>query len=113
MEVFLGNNIASARKILVLGIDEYGCVHSIIFWILGPVDETDQIAVVEIFESMHLIHNGGDHAQPVHDKCGHFETHIHADSADVKKQISGRRDGVMDAFDFSERVQLRWPPTGK
>ena len=111
--VFLRDDIASTHEIRIFSADKRGFAGIVVFRIFRPVDEADQIAIVEIFETVHLVQNGRDRAKAVHDQRRHFETHIHANGADMEQQITGGGDRVMDASDFLEGMQLLRSRAGK
>ena len=69
----------------------------------------EQVAIVEIFEAMDLVHRGHGLAEARHDLGRQLEAQVHADGADVKQQVAGRRHRVMNAMDFPEAMQLPGP----
>ena len=63
--------------------------------ILGAVDETHQVPLVDALESVYLVDNGGRAAQPLYQLPGQIEAEIHPADADMKQQVAGRGHGNM------------------
>ena len=106
VEVLLHDHIAAAGKSRVLLADDGGVDGGLVHGILRAVDETEQVAIVEVLEAMHLVRHGDGAAEPRHDLDRQLEAQIHARGADVKEDVARRRDGVMLAADFTERMQF-------
>ena len=75
--------------------------------VLGAVDETEQVAFIEVLESVHLVDHGDVGAQPLHDLTRELEAKIHLRGPDVKEQVARRGHGVvLVADDRGKRMQL-------
>src|SRR5208282_4311674 len=93
----------------VLIADEHGIDRCRAPGILRPVDETEQIAVIEITEALHFVHRRNGIAETRHTLSGKLEAKIHALSADVEQQVAWRRDRMArSAANLLEGVQFRW-----
>src|SRR5205807_8978737 len=100
--------IAPARDARVLVADDGGVDRQLICRVLGPVDETDQVAVVEILEAMHLIDGGHCPAEPNHELRREFEAEVHSGGTDVEEDVAGRGHGMTRLRpDLPERMELR------
>ena len=74
--------------------------------VLGAVDETEQVTLVEVLEAVHLVDDLGDRAEPVDDQRRQLEAQVEAGRPDMKEQVAGRGDGrVPGADDLAKRVQ--------
>ena len=110
MEIFLHDDVAAAGEGRVFVADEHGVDRCLASGILRPVDETEEIAVVEIAEALHLVHRRNGVAEARHDLRGQLEAQIHALGADVEQQVARRGDGMArSGADLPERMQLRRP----
>ncbi len=76
--------------------------------VLGPVDETDQVAVVEVLEAVDLIdwpYRPGELDQELRRQ---LEAEVHPGSPDVEEDIAGGGDRVArPGLDIPEWVELR------
>src|SRR3984957_11551049 len=88
-------DIASAGERRVGIVDRHRRECGATSWILCPVDKTEQITLVEIFEPMNLIDDSGAAAQPVHDLSRDLEAQIHLRGADVEEEIARGRHCVV------------------
>jgi hypothetical protein len=78
--------------------------------IFRPIDESDDIAVLEIAEPLHLVNGRDCIPEALHDLCGQLETDVHPPGADVKQDIPRGGDRMAAAgADLSKRVQLSGP----
>ena len=55
VKIFLDDDIAAAGKGGVLFANERGLESEGASWILGAVDETDKVAIVEVTEALNLV----------------------------------------------------------
>ena len=76
----------------------------VIHRVFGPIDETHQVAVIEVIEAVHLIRHRDRATEPRHDLCRELEAKIHPGRTDVKQDVAWRRDGDMPAVDLTKRV---------
>ena len=83
--------------------------------VLRAVDESEQIALVEVAEAVHLVDDLRNAVQPVVDQAGQLEAQVHPGRADVEQQVAGSADGVaVPGPQLPERVQPGWPrPPGQ
>ena len=109
MKVLLDDHVAPAGERRVLLADEGGVDGSLVDGILRPIDETEQVAIVEVLEAVHFVRRGDGAIEPRHDLCRQFEAQIHARGADMEEDVPRRRDSVMHAPDFLERMQFLRP----
>ena len=76
--------------------------------VLGSVDETDQVAVVEILEAMDLIDGGHRPSEPNHELRRELEAEVHPGRTDVEEDVAWRGHGVTrPGLDLPERMELR------
>src|SRR5207244_1363976 len=108
VQVLLHDSIAPARESRVLVAYDGGGDRQLICRVLGPVDETDQVAVVEMLEAMHLIDGGHCPAEPNHELRREFEAEVHSGGTDVEEDVAGRGHGMTRLRpDLPERMELR------
>ena len=108
MKIFLHDDVAASGKIAILVADQYGVDRCSAPGILRPVDESYEIAVVEVTEAVHFVHRRNGISDTRHNLRCQLETQIHALGADVKKKIAGRGDGMARAgLYFPKRMQFR------
>src|SRR5215510_3275892 len=106
MQVLLYDYVAPTDKRGILLADEGGVDSSLCHRVLRPIDEADQVAIIEVVEAVHFIHRGNCAAEPRHDLCRQFKAQIHTRGADMKEDVTRRCDSVMPAVDFTERMQF-------
>jgi len=83
-------------------------------WVLGAIDKSDKIAVVEIAKAMDFIDRRGRVADPGHDLGRQLEAQVHALGANVEEEIAGRGNRMARAgLDLAKGVQLRRPRLAK
>src|SRR5580704_11942201 len=110
VEILLNDDIAAARERSVFLSHEHGIDRRVAPRILRAVDETHQIAVVKITEAMHFIYRRNSISETRHDLHRKFEAQIHTLRADVKQQVTGRRNRMArSAANLAERMKLRRP----
>src|SRR5262249_1576528 len=114
MEILLHHHVAPTRELGVLVTHDYridGCLTRGIF---RSVDKADEIAVVEVAESMYFVGHGNGKADARHDLRSKLEAQIEPLCTDVKQQVARRSDGMPIAhMDLVEGMQLRWPRRAK
>src|SRR5580704_1831785 len=109
VEILLNDDIAAACERSVFLSHEHGIDRRVAPRILRAVDETQQIAVVKITEALHFVYRRDSISQTRHDLHRKFEAQIHALRADVKQQVSGRRNRMArPAANLAERMKLCW-----
>ena len=114
VDVLLHVHIAAAGEIGILVADFGGADRGWAVGVLGAVDETQQVAVVEELEAVHLVDDGD---RPGH-RLGHLAGQLEADvehfGTDVEEQITRSRRGVMPrAVQLDERVQISGSRSGE
>ena len=94
VKVFLDDYIAAAGEIGVFLADHGGVDGGLRDGIFRSVDETQQIAIIEVSEAMHLVRHRRGAAKPRHDLRRHLEAQVHARGANMEQQVArrGRRD---------------------
>src|SRR5439155_4065816 len=97
----------------VLLADDRGLDGVVIHRVFGPIDETHQVAVIEVIEAVHLIRHRDRAIEPRHDLCRQFEAKIHPGGPDVKQDVTWRRDSVMLAMDLAKWMQVLRPGRSK
>ena len=110
VQIFLHDHVAAAGEEGVLGSDISGVDRRLRRRVLRAVDETEQIAVVEIAKAMHLVDRRNRVAELRHDLRRQLEAEVHALGANVKHEIARRRDRVArTGLDLPKGMQLRRP----
>lgn len=109
MKVLLHDHITAAGKGCIFLADDGGLDRGLFHGIFRPIDEADQVAIVEVLEAVHFIGRGDRAAEPRHDQCRQFEAQIHSLGADMKEDVTRRSHGMMPAVDLAERVQVLRP----
>jgi hypothetical protein len=110
MQILLHDHVAAAGEGRVFATDDDGIDRRLIRGILGPVDKTDQVTVVEINEAMDLVDRVDGIADPGHDLGRQFETQVHAfGRTNVEQNVARRRDGMVPTLDFPEGMQVDRP----
>ena len=92
MEIFLHDHVAAAGESGVFVADEHGVGRGRPRGILRPVDEAQQIAIVEVAEALNFIHRRNGISQTRHELSSQLEAQIHALGADVEQQVAWGRD---------------------
>ena len=108
VQVLLYVHVARAGEIGILVADGGGRNRQCAIGIFGAVNESEQIAVVEEPETVHLV-DDGDRAAPstCRMRSGQLEAHVQRLGADVEQQVAGRGRGLVPrAVQFDERMQL-------
>ena len=78
--------------------------------VFRPVDETHEIAVVEVAEAMHLVRGRGGIREALHDLRRELEAQIHAPRPDMEQHVARRSDRVArPGVKFPKRMQLCRP----
>src|SRR5215813_5698839 len=106
MQVLLYDHVAPTGKRGILLADDGGVDSSLFHRVLRPIDEADQVAIIEVVEAVHFIHRGNCAAEPRHDLCRQFEAQVHARCTDMKKDITRRCRSMMLPADFTEWMQM-------
>lgn len=107
VQVLLDDHITAALEGGVLFADEHGVGGRPALGVLAAVDEAEQVAVVEVLESMDFVDDRDRAVQSFHDQPGEFEAEVHAAGPEVEQEVSRRGRGpVAPARQLGERVQL-------
>jgi hypothetical protein len=113
VEIFLRDDVAAAGERGVFRADEHGVDHRLAPRIFRAVDETQEVAVVEVAEAVHFVDRRNRASDPRHDLRRKLEAQVHALGADVEQQVTGRRDRMpLSGANLPEWMQLRrawWP----
>ena len=107
VQIFLDDDIAAAGKGRVLLADDGRSIAA------GPPgfpsrDETDQVSIVEIFETVHFVRDGDCTAEAGHDLRASSKQ-IHAGGADVEEEVARGGDGMVLAVELPEWVEVLRP----
>src|SRR5262249_5627087 len=113
VQVLLDDDVTAAGEGGILVADDGGVGGRLPYGVLRAVDESDQVARVEIAEAVNLVDRGDDATEPRHDLRLQFEAQIHAPGTDVEEDVARRGDCVMPPADFTERMQLLRPRRAK
>src|SRR5437773_2746852 len=107
MEVLLHDDVAAAGECGILLADERGFDGLLPLGILRPIDETDEVAAVEVTEPMHLVHGGDRGSKPGHDVRRELEAQVHSTRSDVEKEVARSRDRMaLPCLEFAKRSEL-------
>ena len=107
VQVLLHDHVAPARERGVLVAHGDRRERGRTLGVLGAVDETQQVALVERSEPVHLVDDPHVPAERAHQTLRELEAEIQALGSEVEEQVARRRDrGVSRAGDLGERVQL-------
>ena len=130
VHVLLHVHIAAAREVGILVADLGGGHRDWPVRVLGAVDETHQVAVVEELEAVHLVDDRDRSAHRLDDPARQLEADVHRLGPDVEQQIARRRrargacrpgsrrtdavrpDAVRRTAGPTRRSRSRSPPTG-
>jgi hypothetical protein len=107
MKIFLHHHIAPTSELGILFSDDYRVDRCLTGGIFRSVDEADEIAVVEVAESMHFVGGRNGIANARHDLRRQLEAQIKALCTDMKQQVARRSDGVpIPPTNLTEGMQL-------
>jgi hypothetical protein len=105
MQVFLDDDVTRAGEVRVLIADGDGLHGGPVGRVFGPVDETEQVAHLEVLEPVHFVDDGDGAAQTVHDLGRQLETEVHGPGPDVEQQVPGCDHGpVLRSGELPEPV---------
>ena len=77
--------------------------------VLGAVDETGQVAIVEVAEAVRFVDGSDTVGQSGGDLRRELVAQVHPLGADVKEQVARRRRReTVAAVQLTEGVQVRW-----
>ena len=108
MQIFLHDDIAAAGEARILGADQHRGERLVSGRVLGAVDKSEEIALVEIAEALHLVDRRYGGPEPGHDLRRQFKAQVEPLRTNVEQQVARGRDGVAGAgADLAERVQLQ------
>ena len=114
MQVLLDDHVAPPGECRVLGADGHRGLGRRPGRVLGPVDEAEQIPLVEVLEPMDLVDDRGRPGQPAHDQGGQLPAQIHGCGPDVEQEVARRRHRpVPTTVEGLERVKLGRPRAGE
>ena len=89
MQVLLHDHVAGALELGVLGVGHrHRLDRAVALGVLGPVDEPEQIALVERPEAVDLVDHGRGVAEMLGQPLGELEAQIHPLRADVEQQVA-------------------------
>src|SRR5690348_3117189 len=93
VQIFLHDNIRTARELRVLVADQRGAVEGASRRILRAIYEPQKVTVVEIAKSLHLVHDGDCVAERIEEEPFQFETQVALLGADMEEEVPWRRYG--------------------
>src|SRR5713226_9801090 len=106
MDIPLGEDVTAAGKIGIFTSDQRGRRSLPSLRILCPVDETREVAGIEVAKAMDLVHHFDPPVEQVFDAHCQLEVEIVTLGEEVKEQVSTRTGGASSAhFDRPERPQ--------
>ena len=94
VKIFLRDDIAATRKDRVFVADDCGLANGVSPWIFRTINETYDIAIIEIPETVNLIGNRNFVPDAVHDLGRHLKTKVRSFRSDVEQDVAGCGDGV-------------------
>jgi hypothetical protein len=97
VKILLDDDVASAGESGVFVANEDSVGGRAACGIFGAVHKAEEIALVEVAETLNFVGSGDGAFEARQDLRGKFETKIHMLGANVKHQVTGRRDGVARA----------------
>src|SRR5262249_10500987 len=109
VQVLLHDHVTAAGEARILLADDRRLDRALIGRVLGSVDETEEIALVEELEAVHLVDDGGRVAQLLDELSRQLEAEIHAPGANVEENVSGCGHGEVLSPDLLEGMQLLRP----
>ena len=114
MHILLHVHVARAGEIWILVADGGSRDRERTVRVLGPVDKTEQVAVVEEPETVHLVDHGHRAAHRPQNAIGQLETGVQRLGPNMEQQVAGRvRRSVSRAVQLDEWVQLGRSRTGE
>ncbi len=112
VEVLLDDDVTAACEIRILVTDGDRDVSGLPGRVLGTVDKTHEVALLEILEPVDFVDHRRGPGQPVGHDRGELEAQVHLTGPDVKQQIARRARGVVFVTgQLDERMQFRRPWT--
>ncbi len=91
MQVLLHDDITGAGECRVLlGGDRHRRLGRRAGGVLGAVDEAEQVALVPVFEAVHLVDDRDHTGQPLQDLGSQFEAQEELPGADVQQHVAVR-----------------------
>jgi len=88
VQIFLHDDVAASREWGVFLADQHGVDRFVAFRVFRSIDKTDQVSVVKITKSVHLICGCDRVPDACHDVTREFKTQIHALCAYVEEQVT-------------------------
>lgn len=108
MKVFLDDDVAPACEGGVFFADEDGVCRRAAGGIFGAVNKAQEVAFVEVAETVDFVCRGDGPSKARHDLRGEFKAQIHVLSADMEEQVSGRGNRVARAgANLAKGMQFR------
>jgi hypothetical protein len=103
VQIFLHDNTAAAARGGVLVGDDRRLDHRSTAWILGTVDEPEEVAIVEVTKSMNFVDRRDRVAEARHDNGREFEAQIHV----FARKWNSRSPGVDTARRSPARISRK------
>ena len=99
-------HVAATGEARILVADQHRLGGGAPLRILGPVDESEDVALVEGAKTVDLIHDLGETTQAIGQPLGQLEAHVEPMGPDVEQQVAWRRHrGVARTGELAERMQ--------
>jgi len=109
VEIFLHDHIAAADERGILLADKSGVDHRFTARILGTVDESQEVAVIEVTKAVDLVDHRHRVAEARHNVHRHLEAKVHPLRTDMEQQVPWRGNRMARSGpDFPERVEFGW-----
>src|SRR5262249_8212772 len=109
MKVLLHDDVATAGKRRVLIADDGGVDRGLVRGVLRPIDEAEQVPLIEVLEAVHFVRRGNCATEPGHDLDRELEAQVHTDGANMEEDVAGSGDGMMPAANLTEWMQFFRP----
>lgn len=108
VQILLDDNVAAADERGVFAADDRGFDGAYVARVLGAVDESDQIACVEVTEAVRFVVNRNRPGNAFHAVGHQLEAHVHARRANVQQHVTrGRHRMSVRCTNLAKRVQFR------
>ena len=114
VQVLLHDDVAPAGEGRILGPDGHRRLGCRTGRVLGPVDEAEQVPLVEVPEPVDLVDHRDGTGQPADNQGGQLPAQIHRCGPDVEQEVTrGGHSPVPTAVEGQERVELGRPGAGE
>ena len=109
VQVLLHDHVAAAGERGIFLADDGRFDRLLVRGVLGPVDEAEQVPLIEVAEPVDLVRRRDLAVEAGHDQGRQLEAEVRPRGADVKQEVPRRRHRPVDAADLAEGVQPLGP----